>query len=544
MELKLSVPPLTTRVIVEVELDPAKLRSWLAALPLLNVAETGNKLFSSLSIHNRVAIEPQRRVELLELYRYPVQQLSLEFEKQYLGLPLPLTEKFKSIAERNRQFKLEMAIGYKRALLDSKPPEKPRELEKFRQHQAHIVERAIHYLTGALAVSYHAYAPYPLGTWHEIHTLFNYAESLDATDLPLEDDRHRDAPVATVSRAYCHALLLDLSDPYHLPPRMIDRIHQYLGRWAGLARLLPATGQFDPTCQFLVQQSEDRSGIVYTGETALQEPGQFRLLNTVDLARLIHTQLSALQRRETVDTEGLDPDFFGSDGQELLVRLIHTWGVHPKRMFRRNARPGGRVELCVGLNAVNFWLNGGTRFTVSSTFVGPLPQRTQLGPNVNHRREDVPPEFLYSVWDVEDEGAGGMSLLQQGAATHPVRVGEVVAARISGDSAWRIAVLRWVKSAGPNNVDIGLQWTAPKAQAVMVKTFTDEGHESDFLPAVLLPEVPALKQPKMLVVPRGVYKPDRVFYLDDGYQLNRARITRPSEISHSFERFLFDIEPV
>ena len=102
MELKLSVPPLTTRVITEVELDPGKLKSWLAALPLLNVVETGNKLFSSLSIHNRVAIDPETRVELLDLYRYPVHQLSLELEKQYLGLPLPLSDKYKSVAERNR----------------------------------------------------------------------------------------------------------------------------------------------------------------------------------------------------------------------------------------------------------------------------------------------------------------------------------------------------------------------------------------------------------------------------------------------------------
>jgi cyclic-di-GMP-binding protein len=543
MELKLSVPQLTTRVITEVELDPARLQSWLAALPLLNVAETGNKLFSSLSIHNRVAIDPERRVELLELYRYPVRQLSLELEKQYLGLPLPLSDRHKGIAERNRQFKLEMAIGYKRALLDSKAPEKPRELEKFRQQQARITERAIHYLTDALAASYHAYAPYPLGTWLEIHTLFGHAESLGVADLPVEGTENR-VPASSVSHAYCHALLLDLSDPYHLPPRMINRIHQYLGRWAGLARLLPATGQFDPTCQFLVQQSEDRSGIVYTGETTLHEPERFRLLNTVELARLIHTQLTALQKREHVDADGLDPDFYSGDAQELLVRLIHAWGVHPKRLFRRNVRPGARVQLAIGLNAANFWLNGGAHFAVSSAFVGPMPQRTQVGTGAAQRQEPVAPEFAFSAWDVEDESAGGMALMQQGTVKHPVRVGEIVAARIAGDSAWRIAVLRWVRSSGPNNVEIGLQWTAPRAQAVVVKIISDEGHESDFLPAVLLPEFPALKQPKMLVTARGVYKPERIFYVDDGYQLNRARVTQPSEISHSFERFMFEIQPV
>jgi hypothetical protein len=68
----------------------------------------------------------------------------------------------------------------------------------------------------------------------------------------------------------------------------------------------------------------------------------------------------------------------------------------------------------------------------------------------------------------------------------------------------------------------------------------DHGKESDFLPALLLPEVPALKQSASLVTTRGVFRPQRIFYLDNGALLQRMRITRPDEISPAFERFEFE----
>ena len=90
MSLTLAVPNLAARSAGEIELQPHKVKKWLDELPLLNVAETGRKLFTTLSLHNRVEYDHKLRLELLELFRYPVSQLSLELTKQYIGLPLPL----------------------------------------------------------------------------------------------------------------------------------------------------------------------------------------------------------------------------------------------------------------------------------------------------------------------------------------------------------------------------------------------------------------------------------------------------------------------
>jgi hypothetical protein len=179
---------------------------------------------------------------------------------------------------------------------------------------------------------------------------------------------------------------------------------------------------------------------------------------------------------------------------------------------------------------------------VSSTFVGPNPQRGQISAT-NHRRQDVHvPDLEFSSWDVMDESAGGLALGKKGHIVARVRVGEIAAVRPAGDRVWRIGVIRWVKSPSSSSLEFGVQWIAASAQAVVVKVVTDEGKESDFLPALLLPEIPGLKQAASLVTARGIYKPDRVFYLDNGFRLYRVRITKPDEISHSFERFQFSMD--
>lgn len=539
MTLQLFVPALSTRLLADIELRLAKVRKWLDELPMLNVAEAGRQLFSTLSIYNRIHIDIRRRLELLELYRRPVMLICQELEKQYLGLPLPLIDRHKSAAEQNRQFHLEMAFGYKRLVLEAESDLDTLRTQERLADTALAVQRAIRHLSEALAVTYKTYAPCPIGVWREIHALYGFAERLAVTERALADPLNTTLPHSSVSHAYKQALLLDLSDPYHLPAYMTGKIHRYLDRYAGLALLLPASRTFDPTCQFLIDQDSDRAGVLYV-DAELAQPERFRLLNTVELARTVHAQLTALQHGEALHVDGLEEDFFRENSQDLLVRLIQAWGVHPQRVFRRLPRPDAEIELAVGIDAINYWINGGRKFVISSTFVGPMPQRTLVGPN-EHKTLDIKvPELGYTVWKVRDESAGGLSLAKSGHIKKRLRVGDLVALRAAGvERTWHIGVVRWVKSANPSAIEIGVQRLAPTAEPVAIKTISDEGKESDFLPALILPEVASLKQKATLVTHRGVYRPNRTIYLDDGARLRRVTIADPMEFTSSYERFQF-----
>lgn len=540
MSLILTVPNLTTRSTDEIELQPHKVKKWLDELPLLNVAETARKLFTTLSLHNRVEYDDKLRWQLMELFRYPVGQLSQELTKQYIGMPLPLSEKHKGIAEQNRQFQLEMANGYKRIVLNMPSSSTPGTQEH--GFRALVIERAIRYLTHALVVSYHTYSPSPAGAWHEIHALHAFAEGLGLAEVGVTDPFNNAVPACSISHAYKQALLLDFSDPYHLSPRMIDCTHHFLDRWAPLAQLSAATSAYNPTCQFLIDQDNDHAGVAYTAGTVPEDPKRYRLLNTVELARQVHAQLTQIVNGEKPAAEGLRENFFQECGQDLLRRLINAWGVNPQRSFRRSQTNNRHMEIAVGMDRINYWINGGKKFVVSSTFVGPVPQRTMLTSEYMKQKDVRIPGRELSTWNVEDESAGGLALSSSGVVRLHIQVGDLLVTRTPGEgNPWSIGVIRWVRSAGSSNLEIGIQHLAPSADPVVIKTVNDNGKESDFLPALLLPEIKPLKQAQTLVTHRGVFKPESGVFMDNGCRLYRIAPTRLIESSHSFEQFNFDI---
>jgi hypothetical protein len=539
MPLVLSVPNLSTRSADDMELQPPQVKKWLEDLPLLNIADTSRKLLSTLSIHNRVEFDDSLRLQLLELFRYSVNQISLELARQYIGQPLPLSEKHKTIAEQNNQLQLEQANGYKRLVLNRVDKAGDR---KELTITALIIQRAIRCLTDVLAVSYQTYSPYPQETWKEIHALYTHAERLKLADVEVDDPLNKTLSRSKISHVYKQALLLDFSDPFHLPPRMIDRVHHYLDRWASLAKLTDVAPTYNPTCQFLIDPENDRAGIVYTDALLDGHSPPYRLLNTVELARLAHTQLTLLKNGQLPPPEGLQENFYQESGQDLLKRVISAWGVNPQRSFRRSQRSGHQVDIAVGLDAINYWINGGKKFVVSSTFVGPMTQRTQHGIEEKKSAAARMSEREYSTWDVEDESAGGLALSKTGQISIPVHVGDLVITRPPGiGSAWSVGVIRWVKSAASSNVEIGIQHLAPSAEPAVIKTVSEKKIESDFLPALLLPEIKPLKQPQTLITQRGICKPGVEIFMDNGYRLYRIAPTRLVETSHSFEQFSFDL---
>jgi hypothetical protein len=227
----------------------------------------------------------------------------------------------------------------------------------------------------------------------------------------------------------------------------------------------------------------------------------------------------------------------------MLLRLINVWGLNPRRVFRRTPRQDAVVDVTVGLDAVNYWFNGAHRFVLSAELVGPFAQRTNIGVFAKTQVEAKnSADYQHEAWELQDEGAGGVSLRKVGLIQRRVKVGDIIAMRFERGEHWTVAVVRWIKSPNSSNVEIGTQRLAPSANPVVTKFVADDATESDFLPSLLLPPVPALNEPPTLVTPCNVFRPNRVIYMDDGHKLGRLRAKQLVEVASGFERFEFEIE--
>ena len=228
----------------------------------------------------------------------------------------------------------------------------------------------------------------------------------------------------------------------------------------------------------------------------------------------------------------------------------------PKRSFNRTAKQGVHADVAIGIRAINHWLNGGRDFILSSEFVGPMPQqRARLGgkfvdtteidlsemeTNTESQTVEIDPELIYASWDIQDESAGGLAIAKDGVKHQQARVGDLIAVRSSDEGFWEVSSIRWVKSSETGTLSIGMKRISPVAKSVMLKLVDADQTETDFMPAIRVPELGALKQKQGLLTYKGIFKPGRELFFDDGFRLVKAMVTNLKESTSVFEHFEYE----
>lgn len=528
MALQLSVPEASTPPGREVEIRPAHVRRWLSTLPVLNVAANMAQIRAALYTLNRHAISPDTRLRLLEAYRPTVDFISGELRNQLKVFSLPLSEKNQRLADEERAMHEEMAAGYKLVVMAHQAKPRPDDPD-----QVLALQRALRYLGTMLLKCYEYYHPTPPGTWREIHQIFGHAVALGVADRRTGEGHGTD-PGSTVSRAYKHALLLGLSNPYQQPFHMVDKVEQFLAHWADLARLLPEPRTEKKKCQFLVGHDRDRPGIPY-GQDGEAEG---LVLDTRPLVREVHLQLTALHTGVIPDS-GMPREFYDETARAMLQRMLICWGINPTRRFSR-ARGDGTCDLAVGVEAVNYHLNGGRPFELSALGEKEEIELSAAGATFTQRRvRREPDEHCTCSWGIVDESACGFGLSTEQTSGCNVRVGELVAVK-TDDKSWNVGLIRWIRSLGNTRIEAGVQKVAPSAQPVAVSAIQVEGEGDDYRAALLLPEIPALHQPRSVIAPKGLYRPERNLFMDTGEHLYMIRAKRLIETTPAADWFEYE----
>lgn len=534
MTIKLSVPGPEQNLTVETR--PRQVAEWLAALPLTNLNESSRSILDALYALNRSKVAEDTRLKLLELYRTTISNLMPALEAQFSGQPLPLPEKSRLIASQARQLQTELAYGYKIILLDHAT----RKLSFGSNKQLPlIVERAIGSLGRMLVVCYQTYAPTPAGVWAEMHILFTYAVEQGIQDEAIPDHEH----LSSVNLAYKQALLLALLDPYRLMQGEVNKVLKYLTQFGGHAHLQPLTQTSNPSGYFLVRLDSDKPPRALAHDTTVTDARTDILLNTIELARLLHQQISRLETG--VDAKALLLPFTAKDFgyPNLLKRMLKHWGIAPKRLFNR-VQHDAKMEICAGIRSIHHFLSG--------DLIGGVVGRKDKA--AGHETTEITLEladspldktshqtYVSKNWLIINESAGGLALSKDPKIDAQVRVGEIIGLRPENNEAWNIGVVRWVSSENPNHLQLGAQMLAPAAAPVMLRPLITHAG-APFQPALLLPEIPALKQPATLVCLRGSFLPQREFLLDQHGTPQNVRATRLLEQTATFD--LFEFTPV
>src|SRR5690606_17599973 len=117
MALNLTVPALEEKPLLHAETRPQKLIEFIAGLPSAPL-DAAIALHEEMLILNRQKVSADKRFNALELYREKPAQLTRTLADAYCSATLPLSREAKISAAAVESLWLELAYGYKLALID------------------------------------------------------------------------------------------------------------------------------------------------------------------------------------------------------------------------------------------------------------------------------------------------------------------------------------------------------------------------------------------------------------------------------------------
>lgn len=519
MSIALRVPEPITGHSISVETNPRAVKAWLVSLPPAQTAETARAIFDALTTLNRVKLDADSRLKLLEHYQVAIDMLDAPLEALFGSAAVPAKEKARQAGTLARNLELELANGYKLVLTE-------RLGARFgfgKRDIPELIYRLLGIYQKLMWICCKNYAPIPAGVWQEVHALFRYAIQHKLLDEP-DGAEH---PSKTIGGCYKQMLLLALSDPYRYHPIEQEKVHDLIRSYGAAAQFQAIGHAVHPAGCFLVRMDQDAPPVFIGQKPQDVDASNAILLDTLEMAKLLHKALHAVEQKLPTATDRAKAQAW----IELLRRVSRQWSIAPKRAFQR-IRANSRIKMMGGLRMTAFYLNNATPLFQPLLLDGSEPDNDN--PPTLQGSHYGPPDD----WVLLNESPGGFALRLKPVPQNCVyRVGDVVGLRAHEEDDWMVACIRWLQTTEAGEaVEIGIQVLAPRGSAAMLRpTITHSGNS--FQPCLLLPEVSALKQPPLLLAPRGSFAPMRELslYTDDGEQLLRA--SRLHEQAVGFDLF-------
>lgn len=526
MAITLKVPALEDKPLIVAETRVPKVLEFVSNLPISKLNESASTLLEELEILNRQHVSADARVKVLEAYRPTIINLTESLKATYANATLPLSNISKERAALAESLWLELGYGYKLALLEMQS-----QLFNLKGNKstAFVIIRAIEAATQLSLVYYQTYFSVPGNVWTDTHQLYFYAVQQGIHELEIEAD-HPFTKTSSINQVYKQIILLAISDPQHLGAQDTALVADYIYRHANQAKLQGLGVVENFAGVFLIKLNEDKAPIPYLKNELPTDGGTDILLLTIDLARLVHQHLQALQAKTPLDPKELPENGYSPKTQDILVHLIKHWGTPPKRVFNRSKRQTA-TDMSLGVVAVHFFVNG------EKPYLQPISaaKTVQLdeAPVASIQIDDIAHQA--KRWQIVNISAGGLALRQTSDLITNVKIGQIACLRNVGESTWSIGVLRWANNDDKNMLEVGAQLLSPSAIAGGVRQL----NQGKFEHALILPPMPAIKQDVSVIANTGTYSPARILELDEQGKVSRIMLTRLIERTDSFERFSF-----
>jgi hypothetical protein len=358
--------------------------------------------------------------------------------------------------------------------------------------------------------------PVPAGFWRLAHAI--------AADAASTFSGRGEADAADhYPSAYRCLLAMALAGPDGLSAREVAWLADYLPNAARALRL-SATQLAPLSSCYCIDPEADMPPVALVRASA-GSAGRRLHVSAQAMAARLREPIALLERRieeaevvglelehelaEAVD-DGLPVRLSPRERLSLWWRLRERWSLAPARLHPRRwqSRP---VRICGGLSSICALASGASEEGRASEAV------------------------------LLNEGPGGCCVSRVVAAEFTPAVGLVVALRPADGSDWSVYVVRWVRSAQPGQLALGLELLAHAFAPVQLGS---PGRQPVMVPALLLAPLGAVRRAPAILAPRGSGVGRRFVLVREeaGLAVAQARMLGPSLPMADAELFGYEID--
>ena len=484
--------------------DAASCATWLAELPLVNVAPSQIRLAEQLRQLNRFDMAPAERLLVLEALREPIYFVQAEQIKKLANKPLPLTQVERGIFGLVVQLWQELLIGYQRCLAQA--------IEGRLQGQSALIcQRALDCVAASMFDHCRTYHAFPESYWSTLHQLYRRAEDAKVVANSIEDSaRKLDVCCAEV---YVRALLLMQANPNEQSQKQLLQIQHWLERWAQHVPVR-STAPEDKSLPPLMLDSSAAAGAYR--EVDANGRNASRWLDIGELARALKKLVVRLRKGETPASLGLGGDCAMPGVEQSLVLLFRLWceGKNGRVQARRSA--SAKAQVCSTFASMHFHISGKT-FRQPGHATGMTRREHEEIATFGHastRQEEAHIEaggYAIEDWLLHEESLSGSRLFRPvDASGGRYGLTQLIAVRPADGKNFFVGVVRWMRIEPDGGLHLGARLIPGVPRAVAVRPTGINAQSEKFVPAFYSPALAALASPASLILPPGWYRPGRV----------------------------------
>ncbi len=547
--LNADVPSNSLKNLSLVGKSTSEVQIWVNNLSVLNIGETAKQLYTTLQELMILDVTDTTRLKIIELLRPTMNTIIASLSKHYTNQNILLDERAELIAGLAQQLRVYAAMIYRTIAQRSVIALQTQTFGLFsfgkKNDLIETVSIAIHRgLTEFFHLSAETkilYLPAYKGIWIHIHDLSQQSQALGLDDFALSDDNQTHSKLLTIKQAYLRTIFLSVCNTNKLRQTEIRKIAQLSEIWAGLIHI----------------SSKPSGQDLFWVDTLLDAPPTYiTQLKKVSLSSLYINVQHLLSHFENLGNDHatlLDPSEKTVLSGSLRLHLLQTLREPAERSNERHPE-NGTIEIALGLIGSHYQLANRQNFdeVIQTQEFFTNPDLPFIQPNSTRNidlnysiqddkiRQDATREYLESYQcQILNISLGGYRIQWVGTAPNVLRSGELIAIREHHDSEWSVGLIRWVQQQLNYGAEFGVEILSQRGKSCGAKVLRQDGNTSDYMRAILLPEIREQNRSASIIVPILAFKSGHKISVRLGSDQVKVQLLQEMIVTQSFSQFEF-----